>query len=246
MMTHPKTLTRLFLCGAALLAAAITAPAQITPEARTLAAQTGAKLKAAGTLRVTARHRLDAAIDPGNGLGSGPITVTFQRPNRFHALQPAGVATREFVYDGRRLCLMHPVAGHHATAVVPAATAEAFGDLTDARFGFRPPLAELFATDFTKTMFADVTAAAVVGVERVGWTRCHRLHFEQPGLSGDLWIGLKDGLPRRYRMVFTDVPGRPAWDIRLTKWELEPAVDAALFTKQPAADSAAIPMLKSR
>ena len=238
---------RLLSCLSAItLWVAAPAPAQITPAARALAAETAAKLQSAATIRLTARHELAKELGTGTGLDRGPIVVTFRRPNLFHAVQHAGTATREMAYDGRTLCLMHPVAGHHSLVPLRASTAEAFGDAADQRFGFRPPLAELFATDFTKTLFSEVTKADVVGTERVGWTRCRRLHFEQPGLSGDLWVGVKDGLPRRYRLVFTDAPGHPAWDVRLAKWELNSAIDASLFTRRPAADSAAIPLLKSR
>ena len=77
----------------------------------------------------------------------------------------------------------------------------------------------------------------------MGLTRCDRLHFEQEGMTGDLWVAKKDGLPRRYLLTF---PGGRTWDILLTKWELNTPVDEALFNKRPAADSQKVQMLKSR
>jgi len=85
----------------------------------------------------------------------------------------------------------------------------------------------------------------VTGTEWVGWTPCERLHFEQDGMTGDLWVGKKDRLPRRYRLTFTDFEGDPTWNIRFSKWELNMPVDESLFAKRPAADSSRVKMLKS-
>ncbi len=175
-----------------------------------------------------------------------PITFTVKRPNRFHAIQPAGQETREIAYDGRNLCVMHPMLKHHSLESLRAGSVDEFADRADERFGFRPPIAELLSADFAGQLLLHVTSASVMGSEWVGFTACDRLHFEQPGMTGDLWVGKKDRLPRRYRLTFTSVAGQPVWDIRLKKWELNVPVDETLFSKRPAADSQKAPMLKSR
>jgi hypothetical protein len=83
-------------------------------------------------------------------------------------------------------------------------------------------------------------------VERFSGTKCKRLRFEQPGMTGDVWVGLDDNLPLRYRMTFTEISGNPVWDIMLSKWELNGTVDENLFSKRPAADSSPVQLLKSR
>jgi hypothetical protein len=115
----------------------------------------------------------------------------------------------------------------------------------DERFGFRPPVAELLANDMAAQLFRDVTSARVVGTEMVGWTPCERLHFEQPGMTGDLWVGVKDKLPRRYLLTFTDIKGNPTRDIRLNNWKLNVPVEGSLFVKRPSADSQRLQMFKS-
>jgi hypothetical protein len=220
--------------------------ADITPEALELTGKVTAKLAAAPTVKVTAKHALDPRLGVGAGHEKGPIQVTLARPNRFHALQPAGLETRELAYDGATLCLMHPQLKHHALVPLKAANVDALADLADARLGFRPPLAELLSADFSGQILRDVTTASVSKGSWIGFSRCDLLTFEQPGLRGELWIAQKDSLPRRYRLTFTDVAGQPTWDIRLTGWQLGVPVDAALFSRRPAADSQLAPMLKSR
>jgi hypothetical protein len=227
-------------------ASASVAEAHIEPAAASLAKEVAGKLGSAQTIRLTATHKLDPALGVGAKLERGPLQITVQRPNRFYILQSAGDETREVAFDGSTLCLMQPVVKLHAIESLKAGSIEQFADAVDGRFGFRPPVAELLSEDFTGQLFLRVTSAKVVGTEWIGLTRCERLHFEQEGMTGDLWVGKKDKLPRRYLLTFTGVPGQPTWDIKLTKWELNVPVDAALFTKRPPADSQKVKMLKSR
>ncbi len=220
------------------------ARAGVTPEAHSLAAEVATKLQSAQTIKITAKHRIDPALATGSKLDAGPIHITFKRPNLFYAIQDAKDQTREIAFDGRTLCVMHPGMKHHALAPLKAGTIEQFSDMMDARFGFRPPLAEWLANDLTANLLVNVKDASVAGSERVGWTRCERLRLVQDGLTADIWVGSKDKLPRRMLLTYTSLAGQPTWDIRLSKWELNPAVDASLFSKRPAADSSKVKMIK--
>jgi hypothetical protein len=234
------------LLATALMVTGCAAQAQIQPAARELAQAVSTKLGSARTLRLTATHKLDPALGVGAGHERGSMQITVKRPNRFYAIQPAGAETREIAFDGKSLCLMHPALKHHALVPLRAGSIEQFADRVDERFGFRPPVAELLAEDLASQLFLHVTSARITGVESVGRTRCERLHFVQPGMTGDLWVGIKDKLPRRYLLTFTGVRGNPTWDIQLTKWDLNVPVEERLFSKRPAADSQKVPMLKSR
>jgi hypothetical protein len=251
MKTTSRSLIRpsaplLALCLSIGLAPLGSALAEIEPAAKTLTQAVAAKLAAAKTLRLTAKHVLDPSLGVGARLEKGPLQMTVKRPNQFYVLQQAANETREIAYDGKTFCIMHPQLKHHACAPIKAGSIEQVADLIDQRFGFRPPVAELLSEDMAGQMFLHVTSARITGTEWVGWTRCEKIHFEQDGMTADLWVGVKDKLPRRYLLTFTSLKGHPTWDIRLSKWELNAAVDEKLFSKKPAADSSAIPMLKSR
>jgi hypothetical protein len=243
LLRHP---TPALLALVAACIAPLSAHAEIEPAARELAKAVADKLGSAQTIHLTAKHRLDPRLGVGAKIESGPLDITVQRPNNIYVIQEAGDQTRELAFDGKTLCLIHPRLKHHAMESLKAGSIEQFADRVDERFGFRPPVAELLAKDAASQLFLHVTSATVLGTEAVGWTRCERLHFEQPGMTGDLWVGVKDKLPRRYLLTFTNVAGNPTWDVRLSKWELNTPVDARLFAKRPAADSSRIQMLKSR
>lgn len=220
--------------------------ADIEPAAHALAKSVAAKIGGAQTIRLTAKHTLDPRLGVGAGHEKGPIEFTVRRPNQFHAIQRASAETREIAFDGKFLCVMYPEMKHHSLEPVKAASIDQFADLVDEKFGFRPPVAELLSADVASQLMRHVTSAKIIGIEKVGWTRCERLHFEQDGMTGDLWVGVKDKLPRRYLLTFTGIQGHPTWDIRLTRWELNAPVDGTLFSKRPAADSHKVQMLKSR
>lgn len=232
----------LILSGAAFISPA---RAEIEPAARELAKSVEAKLGAAKTIHLTARHKLDPALGIGSKLEDGEIHFTVERPNRFHALQPAGRETREIAYDGTTFVMMHPELKHHAIAEIPAKTISELADEIDKRFGFRPPVAELLAQDFATLIFRDVTSAKLMEREEINSKTCEHLHFVQPGMTGDLWVNVEDGLPLRYRLTFTEIEGDPTWEIKLAEWELDAPVDAELFTKRPLADSIKVEMAKS-
>lgn len=250
MKINTHTLSRRTLTGcliAAVSSALISlASAQISPEARELARAVAKQLDGADAIHLVASHKIDPAIGVGEKFEKGPIEIHVKRPNRFHALQRAGGETREIAYDGRQLCLMHPELKHHALVPLRASSIGQFGDRLDSEFGFRPPLGELLSGDLVGQLFLHVTSAKIEGEEWVGFTPCQRLHFEQKGMSGDLWIAKKDKLPRKYRLTFTDVAGNPTWEIRLKQWELNGPVDDRLFSKRPAADSQKVDLLRSR
>lgn len=243
-----KTLSSAGPLFAALLLACFlnSARAEIEPAARARAKEVAAKLTGAKTIRLTAKHQLDPRLGVGSRLEKGPLEITMKRPNQFHAIQKAGAETREIAYDGKTLCMMHPEMKHHAMESLRASSIEEFSDKVDERFGFRPPIAELLANDLASTLFLHVTSAKLVENQWLGFARCDRLHLEQEGMALDLWVGAKDGLPRRMLLTFTDLPNHPTWDIRLKKWEFNSPVDESLFSKRPAADSLKVKMLKSR
>ena len=230
----------------AALAVCQLAQADIDPAALSLTKAVGATLASAKTLRLTAKHELSPLLGVGARLEKGPLQITAKRPNQFYVLQQAGNETREIAFDGKTFCIMHPQLKHHACAPLKAASIEELADIVDQRFGFRPPVAELLAEDMAAQMLLHVTSASIMGTEFVGWSRCQRLHYVQDGMTTDLWVGVRDNLPRRYLLTFTGLKGHPTWDIRLSKWELNTSVDETLFTKKPAADSSAVQMLKSR
>jgi hypothetical protein len=218
----------------------------VEPAARELLDSVSARLGPAHTIQVEAEQKVAPPLGLGLPLDHGRIELAVERPNRFYAIQPAGRETREVAYDGKSLCIMYPGQRHYALEPMEAGTIEQFAQLTDERFGFRPPVAELLASDMTAEFLQGVTSARVLGTESIGWTHCEHLRLEQEGMIVELWVGAKDRLPHRLLITCTDIQGKPTWNIRFSKWELNAPLDETLFSKRPAAGSLKVQMVKSR
>jgi hypothetical protein len=222
-----------------------TSTPKLDPAALTLLKASSAKVGAAQTIQVEAEHQLDPRLGLGLALDQGRIEVSVKRPNQFYAIHPAGAETREIAYNGHVLCVMYPGARNYASEPVEAANIEQFALHMDERFGFRPPLADLLASDMAAELLIDVTSARLLRRERVGGIECEHLRLDQEGMTSDLWLGVDDRLPRRLLTTVTDMPGNPQWDIHLSRWKLNAPLDETLFSKRPAADWQKVQMLKS-
>lgn len=220
--------------------------AKMEPAALALLNTVSAKLGGAQTLQVEAEHRLDPKLGLDLRIDHGDIELAVKRPNQFYAIQSAGAETREVVFDGHILYVMHPGLKHHASEPLEAKTIEQFAQLAAERFGFRPPMADLLANNMAAELLFEVTSAQLLREEHVGWTRCEHLRLDQAGMTTDLWVGAEDRLPRRMLTTVTDMPGHPTWDIRFSKWKLNEPLDESLFAKRPAPDSQKVQMLKSQ
>lgn len=246
--TNLRTPEIFLLCLLAAVAMPLTleaAPGKIEPAALELADAVTAKLGAARTIRVHASHTIRPAPALGGGSVTGRMEISVQRPNRFHAIEPLGTKTLEIAFDGTTLCVMYPRLGLHGIEPLAARSIEQFADAVDSRFGFRPPVAELLGKGLTSQLLHQATAARVEGEAWVGFTRCNRLHIERRNLTCDIWIGLKDKLPKRMLLTYLDKRGNSTWDIRLSRWDLDAPVNMALFSKRPDADSLQVKMLPS-
>lgn len=218
---------------------------KMDPAALALLNASSAKLGAAKTLKVSAEHLLDPKLGLGLAIDQGRIELAVKRPNHFYNIHPVGAETREIAYNGHQLCVMHPGEKNYALESLEAKNIEEFALQMDAQYGFRPPLAELVASDMAAELLIDVTSAQLLKKERVGGVECEHIRLDQEGMITDVWLGVSDKLPYRLLTTITDMPGNPKWDFRLSKWQLNIPLDESLFSKRPASDSVKVQMLPS-
>jgi hypothetical protein len=199
------------------------------------------KLAASPTLSVEGRRKTS-----WHDHNDGAVAVTVERPNRFLARQGIGSGEKILAYDGTTLRFQLPGVLLHAEGKLKAPDSPAVADVMQERFGFRPPLAELLAPDLVKEMAREGATIRLGKAEYVGWTKCHHLVITQPGQTTEIWVGVKDSLPRRYRITFEDSSGNDWMDTRFKKWKFDVPTTMEIFRPVPAAGSHAVPLLKSR
>jgi len=220
------------------------ARAEVDPAALKILKESAEVLGNAPFIQLSVTHVFDPVFEQILGMSKSPTDVHLKRPNKFYAIQSAGDATREIVYDGQTLCVIYPELKHHAEETVEADTIRHFADEIESRFGFRPPVAELLSEDMAAVMLDGVTLASVQDDEPVGETDCDKVHMEQEGMTIDLWVGKTDHLPRRMLITIVELPENPTVDMTFSEWNLSSSGDETPFSRRPSEDSQRVQMLK--
>jgi hypothetical protein len=198
------------------------------------------KLASSPTLSVEGRRKTS-----WHDYQDGAVTVIVERPNRFLARQGIGSGEKIIAYDGTTMRFQLPGVKLHYEGKLNAPDSPAVADTMQERFGFRPPLAELLAPDLVKEMAREGATIRLGKAQSVGWTKCHRIVITQPGQTTEIWVGVKDSLPRRYRLTFGDPTSTEWMDTRFKKWRFGVPTATEIFRPAPVLGSHPVQLLRS-
>lgn len=226
--TPSKSLLTLGLLAASLLPAAAA-----EPNADQILRQMSATLSAARQLSFKATRHLDTGLVAGREVPEdAKVKVRVQRPNKIATASGGRDSARSFYADGQTATLVDRKMNLYAT--VPMKTSiDGLVKRLDTRFGFTPPLAEFVLSDPYKEMSKQIRKSSVVGTGRIGWTECHRLALVGDLADADLWVGVKDHLPRRLIATFKQLDGQPQLRINFSGWNLAATTRDQDFTFVP-------------
>ena len=198
------------------------------------------KLASSPTLSVEGRRKTS-----WHDYQDGAVSVIVERPNRFLARQGIGSGEKIIAYDGATMRFQLPGVKLHSEGKLNAPDSTAVADTMQERFGFRPPLAELLAPDLVKEMAREGATIRLGKAQSVGWTKCHRIVITQPGQTTEIWVGVKDSLPRRYRLTFGDSTSTEWMDTRFKKWRFGVPTGTEIFRPTPVLGSHSVQLLRS-
>jgi hypothetical protein len=197
-------------------------------------------LAAAKTFRFSATREIDGAL---LGLDSGPlkarVAVLVQRPDRFAAVAEGKGGRREFIADGRALTLFEARPNFYSVVPMPA-TLDLLIARLDEKFGFTPPLAEFALSNPYRELRKDATTVTWLGRATVGGgflglggVLCDRLSLQGPHADAELWIGVRDHLPRKLVATFKTFAEKPRLRVTFHHWDLAAKATPADFTFTP-------------
>ncbi|MDD5200916.1 MAG: DUF2092 domain-containing protein [Terrimicrobiaceae bacterium] len=222
----------------ALLAAAL-APAAAAAEQTgdQLLRRMSATLAAAHTFHFTATREIDAALLGGRDVPEkARIDALVQRPNRFAARSVSKDGVRRFIADGRTLTLFESRTNFYATTPMPA-TLDLLVARLDEKYGFTPPLAEFALSDPYEDFRRDADTIVLLGRTTLGagflglgGVACDHLALQGKVADAELWIGVKDHLPRQLVATFKNLPGKPQLRVVFLRWDLDAKATLADFT----------------
>ena len=191
-------LTLLSVCAASLQPAMAA-----TPDADQILRTMSATLSAAPSLSFKAPREIDAALLEDRQLPEkARIQVTVQRPDKFTATAHSARGTRLIVADGHTLSILDGASNHYTTTPMPMSI-DALVDQLDDKYGFTPPLAEFAVSNPYARFRSHARTVTYLGRGKskggflgLGGVDCHRLQLTGPVATAELWVSIRDHLPR--------------------------------------------------
>jgi len=170
--------------------------------------------------------------------------VTVQRPNKLRVITPGDGPASEFYYDGKTMMAFTPAANLVAVADAPptidAALRAAF---ESAAIYF--PFSDFVVADPYKDIADGMVVAFYVGQSsEVGGTTTDMVAYASNDVLVQVWIGVKDKLPRRSRAIYRNDPVQLRHQMDLSNWRLDGPVPAGTFTSVRASHAKRIPFAR--
>ena len=216
------------------LALPATAPAWaqtgVDPEADRLLKTSMAYVGSLDKFNVRGRTALDVVLKSGQKIQlNSTLDGTVKRPDRMRVRRGNGSDEQVFVYDGKSLTMFSPALNEYASMPAPE-DIDKMLDFARERLGVVAPLADVVTTDAYAVMMDGVTSGFVVGQSMIEGVKCDHLAFRAPHVDWQIWIEQgKRPLPRKMVITTRDMPNEPQFEVVVTKWDLQPGIDARTF-----------------
>jgi hypothetical protein len=168
--------------------------------------------------------------------------VALQRPDRLRIVSSGAGPRSEIYLNGTELAAWAPAEGLLARAQVPPSidgALEAAHRLAHVYF----PFADIVVADPFGELAPELRLAFYIGrTQAVGGVDTDMIAYATDEVFVQAWIGVADGLPRRFRAIYLMDGGNLRHEMELSGWKIDPKLPASTFTLPAAARKAkAIP-----
>jgi hypothetical protein len=228
------------------------APPPAAPPALTLEPKAIEILKASSQRLAAARTmRFKAVVSYESPSRLGPplvyttrSEVTVKRPNMLRVITPGDGPESDFYYDGKTMMAFSPAENLVAIADAPPAIDEALKAAFDSAAIYFP-FADFIVADPYKDIADGMVTAFYIGQSHeVGGTTTDMVAYASANLLVQVWIGVKDKLPRRSRAIYANDPAQLRHQMDLSDWRLDAPVPAGAFTSARALRARRIPFAR--
>lgn len=194
-----------------------------------------AYLRTLRQFEVAADTSTDVVLDNGQNAALLRHTVLkVKRPDRLRAEITGNGNVRGLVYDGHEFTTFNEKKGDYTRNDAPSTLVGLVRELAN-NWRIEAPLVELFYWGNGKDDSAAITAAQMLGVEKIDTRWCTHYAFEQPGADWEIWIE-RGRRPLPCHLVVTDTvqPSTPRHEVTY-HWNLAPSFGASTFVFHPKA-----------
>ena len=210
--------------------------AGIAPEAKQLLKASTDFLASQQRFTADTRNTLEIVLKSGQKIEFNSTgRQSIQRPNKLRSERTGDLVEQVFVYDGKSLTLANPKDKVYAQVAAPG-TLEDMLDFARTKLDVVAPAGDLVYKNAYDILMDGVTEGIVVGKAVIEGVLCDHLAFRAPQTDWQIWIQQgAQPLPRKLVITTLDLPNAPQFSVTVTKWNLQPTLDAKTFTFTPAA-----------
>lgn len=158
------------------------------------------------------------------------VDLAVKRPAGFRAEVTGDKRNLSFIYDGKKVTLLHTDKGFFAHINAPDTLEEAL-QYSLVTFNLEAPLAFVVYKNPIDYLTLDSNEASYLGIHRVLGIACHHLSLRGPDTDLQIWVEAGDK-PLLRKMIITEkrVAAAPQFTALLTNWNLAPEFGEGLFT----------------
>ncbi len=227
--------------------ASATPPAapKLEPQALAILKAASDRLAAAQTMQFTARTSYEHFAPNGQPLVYMTVSnVMMRRPNRLRVITPGDGQGSDFFYDGKTMIAYVPDADTAAIAPAPP-TIDAMVKQAYDKAAIYFPFVDVIVADPYKDITDGLVSAFVIGRSgALGGAETVMLALATENIQAQVWIGVKDHLPRMIRAVYPKETGMPRYEVEFSDWKLGGAIADAAFTSAAAAKGKHMPFAR--
>jgi hypothetical protein len=243
----PKRIFFVIVLVSAFLAANGTAPAQQQPQDKLQAiapAQApamdsramGALKKMSDTLSKAKTVRFQArSIVPVKGPGGiwislyGTSRVIKEGPGKLFAETRGDFFPYDFYFDGKKMTSYSPSKNIYAEKNMPGTIDSVIEDAYRQE-GRSFPYADILIEEPYNVLIKDLVRAVYVGRSTIGGVETSHLAFFNKMVEWQMWVGVKDDLPRLVFATYLDDVREPSYAVEFSDWKLNDPVPENTFT----------------
>jgi hypothetical protein len=170
--------------------------------------------------------------------------LTVSRPDKIR-IERYGLESHQiFFFNGKDFSLHNPYDKVYATEKLKGNIEDMFHTVRDT-FGISASAADLIYVNSYSLLVENVKGAKVIGKEMIGEVMCDHLLFVRPNVTYQIWISDSEPfLPYKYVVTDTSTSHLLSFSTLMTKWDLSPKINDAMFQYDPSDDTHQIFFMK--
>ncbi len=159
----------------------------------------------------------------------GTSRVAMQRPDKLFVETRGDLFPHNLYFDGKTVTAIGADQRFYAQQAAAGNTIDALIQNQHAGSDALAPFVDLLVADPYARLAKDLSSAVVVGQSTIDDVNTDHLAFSGDGVDWEIWIGVKDKLPRLMVVHYLSGDRQPTFTVHFSDWKLGAEIAAQTF-----------------